>query len=52
MDPYTNDPDVTEQRRTEQQRNVRLAVTQALSEAVTVGEGAAGRTTPPGGAAG
>jgi len=32
--------DVTEQRRTEQQRNLRLAVTQALSEASTVEEGA------------
>ncbi len=31
--------DVTEQRRTEQQRNVRLAVTQALSEASTVEDG-------------
>ena len=34
--------DVTEQRRVEHQRNVRLAVTHALSEAESVAEGAAG----------
>ena len=34
--------DVAEQRRAEQQRNVRLAVTHALSEAATVGDGTRG----------
>ena len=34
--------DVTEQRRAEQHRNVRLAVTHALSEAATVEDGAGG----------
>ena len=34
--------DITEQKRAEQQRNVRLAVTHALSEAASVGDGASG----------